>query len=86
METKKEDNAYGVASMICGIISIPAMFAPYFGLPLSIMAICFHGVQKKKGLNGYATAGLVLGIIGVVLNVIMGLILLAGLFVLGMLG
>ena len=66
METKT--TAWGKASMVLGICSLFAVLMPYFGLPLGIMAIVFHGVQKSKGSNGYAIAGLVTGIIGTVVN------------------
>lgn len=74
-ETKKETKAWGITSMVVGIVSLLFAIMPYFGLPLAIMAIVFSGIQKKKyGDNGYATAGLVCGIIGIVVNAIVLLI------------
>jgi hypothetical protein len=49
---------------------------PYIGLPLGILAIVFSYLQKKIYPNGFATAGLVTGIVGIVINAIMGLILI----------
>jgi hypothetical protein len=62
-----------LAGMILGIISIPAAFIPIFGMLFGVLAITFASLGKKEiardGMTnmGHATAGLVLGTIGVVL-------------------
>lgn len=81
---KCSTKSWGIGSMIAGIASILLFLMPYFALPLAIMAIVFHGIQKKQGINGYAIAGLVCGIIGTVINSITLLMLLFGLFLVGM--
>lgn len=64
-------NSKGVASLVCGILSIPAAIIPIAGLGLGIAAIIFSGKSKKQAPgNGMATAGLVLGIIGIVFGFI----------------
>ena len=63
-----------VASLVCGIISIVgAFFGTYawIGMILGILAIVFAIVAKKQKQEGPATAGLVTGIIGLVLSLIM---------------
>jgi len=82
----EESNGFGIAAMLCGSFSIPLVLAPYFGLPLAILGIVFHSKQKKIKPNGYATAGLVTGIIGVVLNSIVALILIVGMLIFSALG
>lgn len=68
---------WGVASLVCSIVGLLLFFFPPLGLVVSILAIVFYAVQKKRGINGIATAGLVLGIVGTVIN---GTILLFVLF------
>ena len=66
---KQKTNGWGIASLVCGLAGL---VTPYVGIVLSILAIVFHSVQKNKGgPNGMATAGLVLGIIGTILNIFM---------------
>ena len=73
---KKESNAYGITSLVTGILSLVLCFAFYFGLPLGIVAIVFSRLQSKTKATGSSTAGLILGIIGVVICSIMALFVL----------
>ena len=64
-----------IGSMVCGIISVLFCWAGYFALValiLGIVAIVLSVKAGKMAINGHrpgmATAGLVLGIIGVVLS------------------
>ena len=70
----KISNMCGLTALILGITSLVSFLAPYLGLPLSILAIIFAGKQKPNTKN--AQAGLILGIIGLVLNGVMSLFLL----------
>ena len=54
----KQNNSFGVASLILGIIGI--LIVPYL---CSILAIIFGGVGMNRKQK-YSVAGLVLGIIG----------------------
>lgn len=69
-ENKEKNNVvvWGVSSLACGISSNILFLMPYFGLPLSILGMVFYGKSKKSGLG---IAGLVLSIIGCVINTIM---------------
>jgi len=60
----------GIASLVLGILSLAI---PYLGIVCGIVAIVLARAQRRKGPNGLATAGLVLGIIGTCLY---GLIIL----------
>lgn len=66
-----------IAALVCGILGIVGSFIPvvsYFTLVLAILGIVF-GVKGRKAegndKKGLATAGMVLGIIGVACSVIM---------------
>ena len=78
-KSKQVTHAWGIASLILGIISLLLFAAPYIGIFLAILAVVFYGIQKRHKVTGTATAGLVTGIIGIVLNSIM-LILIIGIF------
>ena len=65
-----------IAALVCGILGIVGSFIPvvsYFTLVLAILGIVF-GVKGRKAegndKKGLATAGMVLGIIGVACSVI----------------
>lgn len=58
---------FAIAGMVCGIVSFFC-----FGIVLGILAIVFGAVAKNKGYTGgMATAGIVLGTIGLGLYLIM---------------
>ena len=63
--TCEEKKGLSIASMVLGIVGLII-----FALPCGILAIIFSIVGKKKGGKGFATAGLVLGIIDVVFGLI----------------
>jgi len=75
----EKSKGFGVASLVCGILSIVFSFMPYFGLPLGILAIVFYFKQKKVEITGVAKGGLVTGIIGTVFNAVTSILLLLGL-------
>lgn len=72
---KKQNKIKQIASMCCGIASIPICFMPYFGLPLGIIAL----ILGKGNKDAYSIAGRVTGIIGIVLNSITLVMLILGL-------
>ncbi len=72
---KTESKAYPIASMSCGVASLLLVIAPYFGLPLAILGVVLYYKNKNSGM---AKAGLVTGIIGIVLNgITLGILILA---------
>jgi uncharacterized membrane protein YbaN (DUF454 family) len=89
--TKNEQvsNAYGTASLVLSIIGLVLFLMPYIAIFLSILAVIFYGVQKRKdneanvSTKGSTTAGLVMGIIGIVLNAVMLIFVLAVLTIFG---
>jgi len=81
---KKSTQAWGIASLILSILSLFLWFAPYIGIFLAIAAVVFYGIQKKYKPTGVATAGLVIGIIGIIVNGIILLILVGFLALFGL--
>ena len=73
-QQKQVSKAWGIASLVTSISGVILWFMPYFGLPLSIMAIVGASKQNKVEPTGVATAGNIIGIIGVVINAIVILI------------
>lgn len=61
----EEKKGLSIASMILGIVGFII-----FALPCGILAIIFSILGKKKGGKGFATAGLILGIIDVIFGLI----------------
>ena len=61
----EEKKGMSIASMVLGIVGLVI-----FALPCGILAIIFSILGKKKGGKGFATTGLVLGIIDAVFGVI----------------
>lgn len=78
---KKATYVWGIASLVLSIIGLMLFLAPYIGIICSILAVVFYGIQKKHKTTGVATAGLVVGIIGTVINTVI-LLFIVGLFVL----
>ena len=74
---KKLTTKWGSAALVLGILSLVLIFAPYFGLPLAILAVVFAYKQNNLYHTGNATAGNVLGIIGIIINAIMLLFVVA---------
>lgn len=72
MNKTKESKAWGISSLATAILGLLLFLMPYFGLPLAIFSLVAYGMQKPK--NGFATAGLVVGIISLIINAITGFI------------
>ena len=77
----KNSTVWGTPSMVCGILGLVLFLAPYIAIILSICAIVFYALQKKRKLITRATAGLVCGIIGVCVNLVMLVIVLVALMI-----
>jgi hypothetical protein len=79
----KPTHAWGIASLVLGILSLFLFLAPYIGIFLAITAVVFYGIQKKHESTGIATGGLVTGIIGIIINSIMLLFIIGALVLFG---
>ena len=56
-----------IGGFVCSIVGILCLFLPYIGLPLSILAMWLTSGSK----HGLATAGRIVGIVGIVINSVM---------------
>jgi len=70
-----ENNKFGTTSMVLGIIGMFFLWVPILNLILPIIALVYSAKQRKIEPNGMATAGLVLGIIGLVIAILFSFIL-----------
>ncbi len=73
----------GIAGMVLGIVGLVFFCIPYIGFPCSVIGLVLSGVSsskaKKSGMkNGMATAGIVLSVIALAIDVL-GVTALAGL-------
>jgi len=68
---KKENKSvgFGIASLVTSLIGFFGFVAPYIAILFSISAIVFCVIQQKRYKTGLATAGLVIGILGVIGNI-----------------
>ena len=67
----------GRTGLVFGILSNLFILFPYYGIILAILAVVFSLVALRKRKTGVATAGLVLGYVGVLTNGLM-LVLIPG--------
>lgn len=69
----KPTHAWGIAGLATGLIGLLLLLlAPNIEIIFSITAVVFSLIQKRYESTGVATAGLILGIIGIILYVIIG--------------
>lgn len=70
MKVYKETEQYGLVAAIIGSIGMVTWLIPLLGIVISMVAIKagFYSVDNKG--NGFAIAGIVLGILGLLLSII----------------
>ena len=67
---QKETNRLAVASMIVCIFAMLTCCIPFIQFPLAVVTIVLVILSKKgKPFNGFAVAGLVLGILAVIISI-----------------
>ena len=76
----KKSNGMAIAALVCGILSLFfgaclgfLGITAWIGVVLGIVAVVLGVIANKKGKDGKATAGLVMGIIGLVLSAIIAI-------------
>lgn len=70
-----QSNGKAVAAMVLGICSIVfACLSPIIAIILGILAIVFAIMANKMGKTGMSTAGLITGVIGIILAVVMWIV------------
>lgn len=70
-EIVNESKGLSIAAMVLGIVSLVMLCVWYVSIPCAILAIIFSIIGRKKGGKGMATAGLVLGIIALAIDVLL---------------
>ncbi len=70
-------NGLGIAALILGLLSLPAVFSVVGGFALGILAVILGFVGYRRARSGAATnggmaiAGVVLGILGIIVSAVM---------------
>ena len=81
-ENENSSQSKGITGFVLSLIGILAFIMPYFAILFSIAGIVLGALQLRERKTGLATAALVLGIIGTVLNAmvlfLIAIVLLAG--------
>jgi len=63
---KKKEQDYDLLSFVFGLVSVFLFFSPLIGLGFGILALIFNKKHKKE--TKFKTAGLILGILGIIFN------------------
>ncbi len=73
----KKSNGMAIAALVCGILSLFfgvclgfLGITAWIGVVLGIVAVVLGVMANKKGKDGKATGGLIMGIIGIVISAI----------------
>ncbi len=64
---KEEDNSFGVAAVVIGILSIVSGSLP--GIVLGVIGVIFSKKQNKIMANKWSKSGFLLGVIGIILGI-----------------
>lgn len=78
-KVKSDRKGFNITSMILGIIAVLGSCVWYINFPCSIIAIIFSVAGKNDSGRGMGIAGMVLGIIALVLYVVYILLVIFGL-------
>lgn len=70
MKLYKETGQYGIVAAILGALGMGAWLIPIAGVVVTIPAILFGVYSVDNQNNGFAVAGIALGILGLLLTVI----------------
>jgi hypothetical protein len=73
---------FGIISLVCGICGLVLPWVPYIGglwvIALPIIAIIFGGIGiAKDDSKGMGIAGLILGIVGIIMYIVLFIFLAA---------
>jgi hypothetical protein len=72
-------DGYGIASFVLSIVGLLGIIIFFLGIIPSILSLVFARKQRKIKKTGLSTAGLVMGIIGTIINGFFVLIILIAL-------
>ena len=66
----EQNTGWGIASLVLAILSIVLVLIPFVGIVMAVLSLIFYKVQKEDHPTSLATAGMIIGIIGFILNAI----------------
>lgn len=70
-----QSNGKATAALVLGIVSLIGICVPIAGIICGIIAIVLASMAKKEGaVNGKQKAGLILGIIGIIISIVMWIV------------
>ena len=73
-KTGDNSNSSGIASVVFGILGLifplTIILGSFAGMILSILSLIFALVQRKHFSNKWSTAGIILSILGIIINLI----------------
>ncbi|MDY3854447.1 MAG: zinc-ribbon domain-containing protein [Butyribacter sp.] len=67
---ENKNSSAGIVALVLGIVGLLAWIIPIIGLPVGVVALVFGIIGIKKSSKGMSIAGLVLGILCLVLTII----------------
>lgn len=72
MQPPKKTNGFAVASLICGIVAVPAFCCIWIPIVLGVLAIVFGILSRRQDerMSGMAIAGIICGAVGLTLAVL----------------
>lgn len=74
-QVQNNGDALGITSLVLGLLSIITCCCTYLSIILGIGAVIFGiiSLNKKEKTKGFATAGIILGVMGVILGIAMAI-------------
>ena len=69
-------DAFAIASLCCGIFSVPCLCCTYLAIIFGVLAIVFAIISKKRSgrLVGVAIAGMTIGIVTAILGILLTIV------------
>jgi len=75
---KEGDNGFGIASVVLGILSVTfSVLIPFQGVFLGVIGLIFALIQRKKSNNKWASWGVILSAVGIMLSIVILYLLLS---------
>lgn len=68
---KRKPNAFSIASMVCGIISIVVCCCGFLSLPFGALSIMFALLARRSGksMDGMCITGIVTSVVGIICGI-----------------
>ena len=64
------NQGFAIASLVCGLLTIPLFFTVFLPYILGILAVVFGAVSLKSGKKGLAVSGIITGVIGMIITIV----------------